>query len=111
VAKAGTVDDNDPVVLGSKIDQSAGFEVLDHAAVAMQKHQRLAGASFHVVQPDTVHIKELAGWRIVVLCFFRKMTIQKRGRRQRSCCNNCGDRKGWSRCNVPVSANGCRKPA
>ena len=32
------VDDDDPVVLGGQVDQSAGFEVLDHAAVAMQEH-------------------------------------------------------------------------
>jgi hypothetical protein len=38
VAESGPVDDDDPVVLGGHVDQSAGFEVLDHAAVAMQEH-------------------------------------------------------------------------
>lgn len=45
----------------------------------MQKHQRLAGASFHVVQPDTVHIKELAGRRIVVLCLLNFVGIMLGG--------------------------------
>jgi hypothetical protein len=49
----------------------------------MQKHQRLARASLHVVQADTVHLKKLAGRRIVVLCLLRQMTVQKRGRSQR----------------------------
>jgi hypothetical protein len=31
----------------------------------MQKHHRVAGASFDVVKPDAVHIKEMARRRIV----------------------------------------------
>ena len=77
----------------------------------MQKHQRFAGASFYVVQPDTIHFKELAGRRIVVLCLLRKMTVQKCRRRQRSCCNHGGDRIGMARCVVPVSPDRGRKPA
>jgi hypothetical protein len=38
VAEAGTVEHDDPVVLGSEINQTAGFEILDHAAVAVQQN-------------------------------------------------------------------------
>ena len=42
VAEAGTVENDDPVVLGGEINQTAGFEILDHAAVAVQQNQRFA---------------------------------------------------------------------
>ena len=36
VTESGPVENDDPVVLCRKINQTAGFEVLDHAAVAVQ---------------------------------------------------------------------------
>ena len=42
MAEAGAVENDDPVVLGGKINQTAGFKILDHAAVAVQKNQRFA---------------------------------------------------------------------
>ena len=42
------------VVFGRKIDQTAGFEILDHAAVAVKKNQRLARAPFNIVQPNAI---------------------------------------------------------
>src|ERR1700754_4232881 len=109
VAETGTVDDDDPVFLCGQIDQPAGFEILNHAAITMQKHQRFAGASFQVVQPDTVHIKEPASRRVVVLGLFRKMTVQKCrcGKRSRY----CGERIGGSRCRRLISSVRRRKLA
>jgi PAS domain S-box-containing protein len=99
------------VVPGGQVDQPARFEILDHAAVAVQKHQWLAVASFHVVQPDAVDIKELAGRRIIVFCLLRKMTVQKRGRREGACRNHGGHRIGMARSGLLVSPDGGRKPA
>jgi hypothetical protein len=70
----------------------------------VQKHQRLAGASFHVVQPDTIDVKELAGWRVILLCLLRKLTVQKGCRRQRSCRNHGGKRIGVARCDLPAGS-------
>jgi len=67
VAEARSIENDDPIVLGGQIDQTTGFEILDHAAVAVQKDQRLARAPFDVAQPNTVHLKELTGRRIVAL--------------------------------------------
>jgi hypothetical protein len=78
VAETGTVDNNNSVVLGGQVDQPTGYEILDHAAVSVQKHQRLARASLHVVQADPVHLKKLAGRRIVMLRLLGQMTVQKR---------------------------------
>jgi hypothetical protein len=36
VAEAGTIEDDDAVVLSRQLDQSAGFKILDHAAIAVQ---------------------------------------------------------------------------
>jgi hypothetical protein len=41
VAESGSVENNDPVILGSEINQTAGFEILDHAAVAVKENQRI----------------------------------------------------------------------
>jgi hypothetical protein len=88
VAESGTVENDDPVVLGSEINQTAGFEILDHAAVAVKKNQRLAGAPLNVVQPKAVDVEEAAGSRIVTLRFLRKMTIDQ---------SHCGQRSSHAR--------------
>jgi hypothetical protein len=44
VAKTGTVENDDPMVLGGQVDQSARLEILDHAAVAVQKDDHAAVA-------------------------------------------------------------------
>ena len=38
VAESGTVENDDLELLCRKIDQTAGLEILDHTAVAMQKN-------------------------------------------------------------------------
>ena len=79
MAEAGAIENNDPVILGSEFDQTAGFDVLYHASVAMQKHHRVACASFDVVKPYAVHIKESARRRIVTFRFIREMFIDDGG--------------------------------
>jgi hypothetical protein len=75
VAKAGTVEYDNPEVLGSEINQTAGLEILDHAAIAMQKNQRFARTALDVVKSNAAHLEEATGRRIVMLRFVRKMTI------------------------------------
>jgi hypothetical protein len=65
VAETRTVYNNDTVVLGSEIDQTARFEVLDHAAVAVQENERFAGTSFDIVQPNTLDVEEAASGRVL----------------------------------------------
>jgi hypothetical protein len=84
VAEAGAVENDDPVIFCSEINQTAGFEILDHAAVAMKKNQRVAFAAFDVMKPNPVYLKEATGGRIVMLRFLREMTIDQGDRGQRS---------------------------
>jgi hypothetical protein len=55
MAEPGTIENDNPVILGNKIDQTAGFKILDHASVAVQKDYGIACATFHIVQSDAVH--------------------------------------------------------
>ena len=84
VAEAGTVENDDTVISGGQIDQTAGFKILDHAAIAVKKNQRFARAPLDVVEPNAVDVEETAGGRIVTLRFLRKMAIDQRHRDQRS---------------------------
>ena len=77
--ETGPVKYDDPVILRSEIDQTARFEVLDHAPVAMQKHYRVACASFDVVKPDAVYIEKPARRRIVTLRLVREMSVDDGG--------------------------------
>jgi hypothetical protein len=42
MAEARTIENDDAIVLGGQINQTAGFKILDHAAVAVQQDQRRA---------------------------------------------------------------------
>ena len=55
----------------------------------MKKDQRFTGASFHVVEPDTVDLEESTGRGVVQLRLLRPVTVEKRTRRQGSY-SNCG---------------------
>ncbi len=52
------IEDDDAIALRGHVQQSAGNEVLDHAAIAMQHHQHLAFAPLEVVQLHTVDLDE-----------------------------------------------------
>jgi diguanylate cyclase (GGDEF)-like protein/PAS domain S-box-containing protein len=58
VAETRTVYNNDTVILGSEIDQTARFEVLDHAAVAVQENERFAHIFEHANDIITVLDRE-----------------------------------------------------
>ena len=76
VAVPRAIEYDDPVIFGSQFDQAARNEILDHAAVAMEKNQRSARAALHVVNPDPIHLKESSSRRIVALCLFGKLPIE-----------------------------------
>src|SRR5215207_6536313 len=79
MAVSRTVEHDDAECLSSHIDEAAGLEVLDHAAVAVQKDQRLAFASLDVMEAHAVNFDELAGWRILALGFLRELTVHHGG--------------------------------
>jgi hypothetical protein len=55
VAKAWPVNRDHAVFFGGQINQPAGLEVLDHAAVAMQQDQRRSCAAVDVMESSSVH--------------------------------------------------------
>ena len=75
VTEAGSVENDDSEMFCRKINQTAGFKVFNHAAVAVQQNQRVARAPFNVVEPNATYIEEAAGRWIVTLRFLCKMTI------------------------------------
>jgi hypothetical protein len=79
VAKAGTVENDDSVAFGRQIDQPARLKILDHAAVAVEKDQRFACATFDIVQPNAVYVQELTMWRVVARGFLREIPIHQGG--------------------------------
>ena len=75
VAEAWAIENDDPIILGGKVDQTAGFEILDHASVTVQKHDGIACATFDVVKPHAVDVKESAHRRIVTFRLVREISI------------------------------------
>ncbi|MGY4455185.1 hypothetical protein ACVWZR_009845 [Bradyrhizobium sp. i1.3.1] len=78
--EAGTVEHDDPIVLGCKIDQATRLEILDHAAIAMEQNQRASGPALDIVQPNTVDVDEPPLGRIITLRLVGKAPIDERGR-------------------------------
>jgi hypothetical protein len=66
MAEARSIENDDAIILGSQIDQTTGFEILDHAAVAVQQDQRRARAPLDIVEPDSVYFEESTSVGIVV---------------------------------------------
>ena len=54
------------------------FEILDHAAIAVQQHERLACAAFDIVQTNAADFDEPAGRRIVAFGLLRAFAIVER---------------------------------
>jgi hypothetical protein len=77
VAKTGTVENDDPMVLGGQIDQSARLEILDHAPVAMKKDQWFASSTLDVVQPNTVYLQELTLRGVVAHSLLSEMSVRQ----------------------------------
>jgi len=76
VTEAGAIEGYGSEFPRSQIDETARFEILNHTAVAMQQHHRIAGASFGVMKADAIHFDKLASGRILLLGVLRKVTIK-----------------------------------
>src|SRR4051794_38649975 len=90
VAEAWSVEGNDPVSFRGHVDEPARLEILDHAAIAMQQHQRLTLAPFDVVQTNAVDFDEPAGGRIVAFRLLGALAIVNGRRGQDADCGYCG---------------------
>jgi hypothetical protein len=77
VAKPGSIKNDDPIVSGGQIDQSARVKILNHAAIAVKKDERFARASFHVMKPDSVDQQEFAEWRVIARGFPGEMAVRQ----------------------------------
>ena len=69
MAEARTIENDDAIIPRGKIDQAAGFEILDHVAISVQQAQRRARATFDIVKRDAVYFQEMSSGGIVVLSF------------------------------------------
>lgn len=94
VAVTWSIKNDDTITVGSHGDQAARFEILNHAAVAVQEHERLTNTPLDIMQANIVHIDEFSGRRIVALRFSGQPMIHDRA-----------DRKGRTRDHRP---NGVR---
>src|SRR5665213_1220719 len=65
------------MVLGDEIDEAATFEVLDHAAVAVQKYDGIACAALDIMEPHAVHFEETARRRIVPLGLLFEVPVKQ----------------------------------
>src|SRR4051812_24607243 len=68
IAITGPVKHDHPISLGRQREQAAGLEILYHAAVSVQQHERLALAPFYIMQPHPFDIAEASRWRMFMLC-------------------------------------------
>jgi hypothetical protein len=77
VAESRAVEHDDPVRLSRHIDQAAGLEILDHAAIAMEQDQWFAFATDNVVEANPIHLDELPGRRTVALSLSGKPVVDE----------------------------------
>jgi hypothetical protein len=77
MAESGTIKDNNPIIFGKETDQAAGFKILDHAPIAVEKNHRVACAAFDIMQSDAVDFQKSTGRRVVALGFVRKISIEQ----------------------------------
>ncbi len=75
MTETGSVENDDPKMFGRKTNKTAGINVLNHAAVAMQQNQGFARAPLNVMEPNATYIEEASGRWIVTLRLLCKMTI------------------------------------
>jgi hypothetical protein len=80
MAKSGAVESDHAVFFCGQSNQAAGFEVFDHAPVAMQQDQGNSRPSLNVVEANTFHGNEPPDGRVRTLSFFCKPPVQQGGR-------------------------------
>ena len=75
VAIAGTVKDDDTIFLGGDVDEAARLEILDHAAIAVKQHERIALSTLHVMEPHPIHVEESPGRAVPALGRLGKLAV------------------------------------
>ena len=68
----------------SQAYQTAGFKILNAAAVAVQKHQWFAFPLIHVMYSDAAYLDKLSGRRIIPLCLSGQPRIHQSRNREQS---------------------------
>ena len=94
MAETRTIKNDNPVIFSKEIYQIAGFKVLDHAPIAMDKNHRVACAALDIMQSDAVDLQKATGRRIVALGFFRRISIGQGHRSQSSNHRRCHEGSG-----------------
>jgi len=74
---SGTVKDDDAMLPCRQINKSAGGEILDHAAVAMQENQHRTLALLNVMEADAIHLDKTPKWGVMCLGPSGKPLIDK----------------------------------
>jgi hypothetical protein len=82
MAETRAVKNDDPIPLRRQVYQATRQEILNHAAIAMQQHERFSGALLYIVKPNTIDIAELSRWRVITHCLVRQPTVSHSGRGQ-----------------------------
>jgi hypothetical protein len=75
VAEARAIQYDNSIFSGNEIEQSTGFKILKHAPVAVQQDHWISCASFHVMEPNSIHFDKTARRWIVSLSFVCKVSI------------------------------------
>jgi hypothetical protein len=75
------IERDNAIVRGGHVDEPARLEVLNHTAVAMEKDQGLAFASFDKVESHTLQFDKSSHRWVVVLGPFSQPVIRERGER------------------------------
>src|SRR5690242_17177198 len=83
VPEARAVERDDPMSLGREVEDAADLPVLDHGAVAVEKHNRRAIAPLQIVEPNTVNLEKASSRRMVSLRPVRAGTREERRAAQR----------------------------
>ena len=87
MAEPRAIEYDDAVVFGSKIDEAAGFKVLDHASIAVQKHKRITRAALNVMKPHALHLQKLTLRRIITFGLLGGLPVEH-SRSDESCCRD-----------------------
>jgi hypothetical protein len=79
MAEAWAIKHDDAMILSSEVNQAAAFEILNHAAVAMQQDDRVACAPFDKMEAHAVHLNKLPSRRVISLGLFCGVSVEQGG--------------------------------
>src|ERR1700737_2622734 len=100
MSETRTVESDDSIAFGRQVDEATRYEILDHAAIAMQQYQRITCTALYVVEPNPVYFEKLARGRIVAFGLLGESVIYGSGRSEHShhSCSSPGVRVRFNCC-------------